>query len=376
MRPVWPSCLTRMAKPPSHTHPHRNDLYSRYDRMLDKHGVFKVGPAVVTCVLMSTRKTKRKDSVCNRDVCVCGRVCLGLASRLRHSLTARYAGAVPYVTACARLQVETIGDCYFVAGGLIREDEDGMAAVRGRQQQSQPQQPPAQQQQQQPQVVDSAATAGLDTMADVADMGGDSVGGGRGSLGRGSTGSRGSATTALAGEDPLHAYKVFSFARVGCVCLAGPSKRAVRAVCIHTPAACFLALASSTDPQQLHSTLSYATTTPSLPPRHHQAMLEAARQVRMPTNGRPVEIRIGIHTGPVVSGMAGTRMPRFCLFGGWPAIVVALLLRAAALVSVARIEASLAALWDMTAARGRHVGSPPAVHTLHAMRNHHPALSR
>jgi hypothetical protein len=27
-------------------------------------------------------------------------------------------------------QVETIGDCYFVAGGLIREDEDGMAAVR------------------------------------------------------------------------------------------------------------------------------------------------------------------------------------------------------------------------------------------------------
>jgi hypothetical protein len=29
-----------------------------------------------------------------------------------------------------RPQVETIGDCYFVAGGLIREDEDGMAAVR------------------------------------------------------------------------------------------------------------------------------------------------------------------------------------------------------------------------------------------------------
>lgn len=28
------------------------------------------------------------------------------------------------------LQVETIGDCYFVAGGLIHEDEDGMAAVR------------------------------------------------------------------------------------------------------------------------------------------------------------------------------------------------------------------------------------------------------
>lgn len=30
------------------------------------------------------------------------------------------------------MQVETIGDCYFVAGGLIHEDEDGMAAVGGK----------------------------------------------------------------------------------------------------------------------------------------------------------------------------------------------------------------------------------------------------
>ncbi|EFJ48573.1 guanylyl and adenylyl cyclase family member, partial [Volvox carteri f. nagariensis] len=47
-----------------------------------------------------------------------------------------------------------------------------------------------------------------------------------------------------------------------------------------------------------------------------KAMLSAARHVSMPTDGQPVQIRIGIHTGPALSGLLGRRMPRFCLFGG------------------------------------------------------------
>ena len=81
-------------------------------------------------------------------------------------------------------------------------------------------------------------------------------------------------------------------------------------------------------------------------------IIEAAEKVKGP-KGKHVEIRIGVHTGPVVAGMIGCKGPRYCVMGG--ALRVSSMLEATSHTSCVQVS-------DATYAQVRNTSVSREVH--------------
>ncbi|GAX78698.1 hypothetical protein CEUSTIGMA_g6136.t1 [Chlamydomonas eustigma] len=77
----------------------------------------------------------------------------------------------------------------------------------------------------------------------------------------------------------------------------------------------FLVLEQAGDPRQRSQTRSQTSHGFCQVMAFAKAILRCAKTVTMPHNGKPTVVRVGMHTGPVVTGLIGTKLPKFSIFG-------------------------------------------------------------
>ncbi|PNH07687.1 Guanylate cyclase soluble subunit beta-2, partial [Tetrabaena socialis] len=205
-------------------------------------------------------------------------------------------------------KVETAGDCYIVAAGVVRQDQDGFQAVvtseHAQQREEQPGSADAH-----PQPTRRAPLSGLP--ADAVRARQQPQQPQQPQQGFQAKGEEAGEAEARASQAESPPQPRATLARADAVPTLGPSSAAADTA----PAIAVPSAAADAVPSPAGGGSTEACADAEAVFEFAVAMLAAARSVRMPHNGMPVQMRVGIHTGPLVSGVIGTKMPKFGLFG-------------------------------------------------------------